>query len=165
MRPINLRRAVGYGLLLAVGVAGLAAPLPRLAVIGTIPACLPESPGTAWLGIQLRLLAEHTSCAAGSYAAGPHLVEVAQVTLALSLSTLLVGLIGLALALGGGLWLRATFRGARAWLRGRLAALPDVTVSVRRPAPIRVRAPQRIGYDDSPAHHPQVRRGPPSCSC
>jgi hypothetical protein len=151
-------------LLLVLGLVSISGTLPRLAISGTLPHCLPTSPDMAWVGLQLRLLTVAPDCPSGSLATTGGLVEVAQVSLALSLSALLVGLISLVLALGGGLWLRRAFRRARTWLRTRLSVI--VVALAGGPRPVRV--PVTAGV---PRHyaaqlqHPQVRRGPPSCSC
>lgn len=130
----RLRDAGGSILLSIVGMLAAVATLPRLALSSTLPACVTESAGTAWLGLHLRLLAASDACPQGSYAPGPHYAEIAQFSIVLSLSAVAAGLIALALALGLGIWARQALREAREWVRARLSALrPSVTVITRRP--------------------------------
>ena len=151
-------------LLLVLGLANLSGTLPRLAISGTLPHCLPTSPDMAWIGLQFRLLAVDPNCGSGSLATTGGLVEVAQVTLALSLSALLVGLVSLVLALGGGVWLRRAFRQARTWLRTRLSVI--VVALSGGPRPVRVPVTAGVPrHHAAQVQHPQLRRGPPSCSC
>lgn len=130
----RLRDAGGWILLSVVGMLAAGATLPRLALSSTLPACVTESSGTAWLGVHLRLLAASDSCPQGSYAPGPHYAEIAQFSIVLSLSAVAAGLIALALTLGFGIWARQALREARDWVRARLSALrPSVTLITRRP--------------------------------
>lgn len=135
MRLSRLRRAGGSILLTAVGMLALTASLPRVTFSSTLPACLTESSGTAWLGLHLRLLTASTACPEGSYAPGPHYAEIAQFSVVLSLSALITGLVMLAVGFGFGLWALRALRSARAWLRQRLGVLRPtaVPITTRRP--------------------------------
>lgn len=157
MRMARLR-GVGGSLLLTL-LSGLAlVTAPGLRVTGSLPACVSELPGTAWLGVQLHLLARSASCPEGMLAPGPHYAEVARVSIVLSLGVLAAGLAALAAALGLGVWARQALRNARQWLGRRLG----LAVAGTRPAwgrvPLAVPVPVRV------SHHPAThcsRRGPP----
>ncbi|MEA5116943.1 MAG: hypothetical protein VB036_04910 [Propionicimonas sp.] len=130
VRLSQLRRTGGSILLSVLGVLALTGSLPRLAFSSTLPACLTESSGTAWLGVHLRLLAHSSSCPEGSYAPGPHYAEIAQFSVVLSLSALIAGLAMLAVGLGFGWWALRALAAARSWLRRRVTAdRPVVTPS------------------------------------
>jgi len=125
MTSRRLRTVGGSALLTLVGVAAVAASLPRLALSGTLPACITESSGSAWLGIHLSLLSQSPLCPDGSFAPGPHYAEVARFSVVVSLSAVIAGVILLLGALGFGVWARVAVRRARAWVHNRLG-LPAV---------------------------------------
>ena len=163
MRRARLRGTGGSVLLTLLGVLAVAATLPRIAVSGTLPACITESSGTAWLGVHLSLLSQSAACPEGMFAPGPHYAEVARFSVVLSLSTLIAGVAMLAGALGLGLWTRAALRGARAWLRQRLAVVrvPGLSIPDRRP-PLASATP---GYRAAAWSRSQSLRGPPALAC
>lgn len=135
MRRARLRSVGGSVLLTLLGVLAIAGTLPRIALSGTLPACITESSGSAWLGVHLSLLSQSAACPEGMFAPGPHYAEVARFSIVLSLSALIAGVAMLAGALGLGLWARGALRSARAWLRQRLALVrvPVISANRRRP--------------------------------
>ena len=135
MRRARLRSVGGWVLLTLVTALTVAGTLPRLALSGTLPACITESSGTAWLGVHLSLLSPSAACPEGSFAPGAHYAEIARFSIVLSVSALVAILAMLVGALGLGLGLRTALRGARVWLRRRLElpAVPASVVAHRRP--------------------------------
>lgn len=161
MRPRRIREAIGAALLTLVGALAVAGTMPRLTLAGGLPACITESPGSAWLGVQLRLLAHSADCPEGAFAPGAYYAEVAQFSIVLSLSTLVAGLVALVGALGGWFWARRALRAAKAWIGHRLGlGLVPTAVAVvwRRPESPGVRADLR----SSVLARSQHRRGPPA---
>lgn len=159
----RVRSFAGSAGLVALGIAGLVGSAPRVNLSATLPSCLTESPATAWLGLHLHLLTASEHCPEGTFAPGPHYQQVAEFSLALSLSTLLVATINLLLAVGFGLWVR---RAARE-LGGRVRRWLDILEWSRHlPATAPVRATtaspssRTSSWDD-----PCCRRGPPAASC
>ena len=162
MRRARLRSVGGSVLLTLIGVLAVAGTLPRIAVSGALPACITESPGTAWLGLHLSLLSQSTACPDGMFAPGAHYAEVARFSIMLSLSTLIAGVAMLAGALGLGLWTRAALRRARAWIRQRLALVrvPVISAHLRRP-PL---AATSAGHLATPWTGSPQLRGPPAAA-
>lgn len=154
-------RALGWPLvLLALGVASALRGLPRLTLTGSLPACVPASVGEAWLGVNLHILAVSPDCAGGHYAMGSHYVEVARLSVALSLSTILLGCIGLLGALGLGVWVRRAAVLARAWIGRRLVAAATGAPTPALPR-LGVFAPRGVGVALAVAGRAHCRRGPP----
>ena len=113
---------VGRALLLTgVGLLSSAGSLPRVSITGDLPRCLSEHPAGAWLGLRLSLLAHSGDCPQGQFVAGTHYAEVAHLWVALSLSTVLVGLFTLVGAFGAGLWARRALGSAREWVAAGVA--------------------------------------------
>ncbi|MDQ7993122.1 MAG: hypothetical protein AAGC63_08280 [Propionicimonas sp.] len=122
-------RSVGGSLLLTLfGVLSVAATSPRMALSSTLPACITESSGTAWLGLHLSLLSQSSACPEGMFAPGAQYSEIARFTVMLSISALIAGVVALLGALGCGVWARVAVRRARAWLNHKLG-LPVVTTT------------------------------------
>jgi len=135
MTSRRVRSVGGSALLTLVGVAAVAGSLPRLALSGTLPACITESSGSAWLGIHLSLLSQSPLCPDGSFAPGAHYAEIARFSVVLSVSALIAGLVALLGALGFGVWARVAVRRARAWLHHRLDLPVAGTAPVGDPRP------------------------------
>lgn len=157
MRVTRLRSVGGFLLLTLLGGFALA-NAPGLRVAGTLPACVTELPGTAWLGVQLHILAQSASCPEGMLATGPHYAEIARISIVLSLGTLVAGLAALFAALGLGVWARRALQNAKQWLGRRLGLNPTGALPVWGRAPLAVPVPVRI------SHHPATHwslRGPP----
>ncbi len=157
MRMARLRSVGGSFLLTLLGVFALA-NIPGLRVAGSLPACVSELPGTAWLGVQLHVLAQSAACPEGMLAPGPHYAEVARISIVLSLGTLAAGLAALAAALGLGVWARRALHTAKRWLGRRLGLGATGTLPVWGRAPLAVPVPVRTSYH--PATHWSLR-GPP----
>lgn len=157
MRVARLR-GVGRSLLLTLlGVLALV-QTPGLRLTGTLPSCLSELPGTAWLGVHLHILAQSASCPEGMFAPGPHYAEVAQVSIVLSLGMLAAGLAALAAALGLGVWARRALRTAKRWLVRRLGLGATGSTPIWGRAPLAAPVPVRVS--PHPATHWSLR-GPP----
>ena len=159
MTSRRLRTVGGPVLLTLAGVAAVAGSMPRVALSGTLPACITESAGSAWLGIHLSLLSQSPLCPEGSFAAGPHYAEVARFSVVLSLSALIAGLVTLLGALGFGVWARVALQRARTWLHHRFE-LPVATT-----APVAdLRPPLAISlasFHSALSVSPRLLRGPP----
>lgn len=148
-------------LLTGVGLLASAGTLPRLSINGGLPRCLTESPSGAWLGLHLQLLTASGDCPQGQYAAGPHYAEVAHLWVALSLSTVLVGLVTLLGTLGAGVWARKALRAARHWVAHQIQLVTAWCAIVVPPR--RVPVPVVIVHErDAAVRRQQLRRGPPS---
>ena len=160
MRRARLRSTGGSLLLALSGALALAGTLPRISLSGTLPACITESAGTAWLGLHLHLLSQSAACPEGMFAPGPHYAEIARFSIVLSLSTLVAGLAMLAGALGLGLWVRVALRRARTWLRQRLGLVRLPGPGGFHRAPVLV--PVTAGYGDAPWAASRLLRGPPA---
>jgi hypothetical protein len=164
MRRNGLRAIARSGLLIALGAVTLSTPLAQASVTATLPTCINETPELARIGLHLHLLAPAANCPQGAYGPGAHFATIATATFALSLSTLLVGLLGLLVAVGTTVWARRIVRQAHTWIRARLALLPDIAIvpilperqPVLRPVPI---------HDPPYAGRSRLRRGPPRTSC
>lgn len=159
MRRARLRSVGGSVLLTLAGAFAVAGTLPRVALSGTLPACLTESSGTAWLGLHLSLLGQDAACPQGMFAPGAHYAEIARFSIMLSLSALTAGVLLLAGALGFGIWARGALRAAKTWIRHRLGLQPvPLTVATRRRPPLAVTAARwrSAVWADS-----QQLRGPP----
>ena len=152
---------VGRALLLTgVGLLSSAGCLPRVSITGDLPRCLSEHPAGAWLGLRLSLLAHSGDCPQGQFVAGTHYAEVAHLWVALSLSTVLVGLFTLVGAFGAGLWARRALRSAREWVAAHIAVLTSWAAIVvpAEQAPV----PVAVHHDlDAMLRRQQLRRGPP----
>ncbi|WP_169337839.1 hypothetical protein [Propionicicella superfundia] len=164
MRHHVVRSITRSGLLIGLGAATLSTPLAQASVTATLPTCITQSPGLARIGLHLHLLAPVSHCPDGSYGPGPHFATIATATFALSLSTLLVGLLGLLVAVGTSVWAHRLVRSLRTWFRVRLALIPGLArvpvLPRRQPAmlPVPVHPPRY-------ASQPRLRRGPPPASC
>jgi hypothetical protein len=160
MRRARLRSTGGSLLLALSGALALAATLPRISLSGTLPACITESSGTAWLGLHLHLLSQSAICPEGMFAPGPYYAEIARFSIVLSLSTLVAGVAMLTSALGLGLWARVALRRARTWLRQRLglARVPALVGFHRAP----VLVPVTAGYRGAAWADSRLLRGPPA---
>lgn len=160
MHRARLRSVGGAFLLTLLGVLALIAA-PGLRFAGSLPACVGEIPGTAWLGVQLHILAQSSACPEGMFAPGPHYAEVARISIVLSLWTLAAGLAALATALGLGVWARRTLRTARQWLGRRLGLTARGTQPVWGRAPLPVPVPIHVRH--RPATHHSLRGPPAGC--
>ncbi len=148
-------------LLTGVGLLASAGSLPRLSISGDLPRCLTESPAGAWLGLHLQLLTDSGDCPQGQYAAGPHYAEVAHLWVALSFSTVLVGLVTLLGTLGAGVWARRALRAARHWVAQQIQIVTAWCAIVVPPR--RVPVPVVIVHEwDAAVRRQQLRRGPPA---
>lgn len=155
----RLRSVGGPVLLTLAGAAAVTGVLPRMALSGSLPACITESSGTAWLGIHLSLLSQDPICPEGMFAPGAHYAEIARFSVVLSLSALLAGVLILAGTLGVGFWARRAVRAARAWLHRRvgLPAVPTTPLGHPRP-PL---ASPAAAPTAAPPGRLQFLRGPP----
>jgi len=161
VRRSRLHGVGGSVLLALAGLLWLGSPLSRSVLTGSVRACITESSGTAWLGIHLRVLAESSACPQGSYAPGPHFIEAAHVSIALSGSTLVAAVVLLLWALGLGLWVRRALETVRVWVTRRLG----LTGSPVLPITLSPRAPMEAVVADlrgAVLAHLQHRRGPPA---
>ena len=162
MRRARLHGVGGAVLLALVGLLSLSTPLSRSILSGTLQTCITESRGVAWLGIHLRVLVESPACPGGSDAPGPHFSEVGHISVALSSSALLAGLVALAWTMGLALWARRSLRAARAWLGHRLglaAESPVIVVDSPVRAPLEGHVSNLRGAILGCLRH---RRGPPA---
>lgn len=157
MRGTRLRSVGGSVLLAVLGVFALV-NAPGLRFTGSLPACVSELPGAAWLGVNLHILAESATCPEGMFAPGPHYAEIARISIVLSLGTLAAGLAALAAALGLGVWTRRALRTARQWLGRRLGLGAAGRLPVWGRAPLAVPVPVRVSHH--PATHRSLRAPP-----
>lgn len=163
MRRRQIAVAVRSVLLIALGGATLSTPMGSTPLAGALPECVSSTPMFAWAGLRLNVLQSVVNCPEGSYAPGEHFAIASQATLALSLSTLLVGIAGILVAIGTTLWARKLITSVHTWLRYRLLPVPDMAVlDSDTPSPIAwppvaVRPVRLIS-------HPPLRRGPPTTS-
>jgi hypothetical protein len=160
MRRARLRSVGGAFLLTLLGVLALVTA-PGLRVTGSLPACVTELPGSAWLGVQLHILAQSPVCPEGMYAPGQHYAEIARISLVFSLGTLIAGLAALAAALGLGVSVRRALRAAKQWLGRRLGLLGFGGLPLPGRAPVLVPIPVRAS--DRPASHRSLRGPPAGC--
>lgn len=155
-------RALAGAVAAGLGLLGLSAASPGFTLLGAgSGVCLQVNPAHSWIGVQLHLLTPSTICPEGTYAPGPALATAVGFSIVVSLSVLLAGLAGVALAVGFGVAVRRTLGRARGWWRRRL--LPALLGGISRPAlvPVPVRTPgRRVQRTPSP----RQLRGPPS-SC
>ena len=159
MHRARLRGVGGAFLLTVLGVFALITA-PGLRVTGSLPACVTELPGSAWLGVQLHILAQSATCPEGMYAPGHHYAEIARISLVFSLGTLIAGLAALAAALGLGVYVRRALRTAKQWLGRRLGPIVD-SLPLPGRAPVLVPIPVRTSH--RPASHRSLRGPPVGC--
>lgn len=160
MQRARLRGVGGAILLTLLGVLALAGS-PGLRVTGSLPECVTELPGAAWLGVQLHILAQSASCPEGMFAPGQHYAEIARVSLVFSLGTLIAGLAALGAALGLGVFLRRAARTARQWLGRQLGLFGSGSLPRPGRAPMLVPIPVRTSH--RPASHRSLRGPPAGC--
>jgi hypothetical protein len=160
----RLGRVTRGALLVAVGVQGLASPIARVGVGGSIPDCVEASPLAAWVGISTHVMAASTDCPHGSYAPASSYQSFAHVMLTASVAATLLGLVALLAAVGLGVQLQRTVRSLRRWFahRFRVAAAGLQLVMSPKPSPVLVTCSARPSRVVS---GPYVRRGPPSSCC
>jgi hypothetical protein len=163
MHEQRIARLVRALLLVALGVQGLTSPLAKNA-LRAMPHCVDASPITAWAGTAAHLLMASTDCPQGSYAPARSYLAVVQAAFACSLTALVFGLVTLLLAVGTGIQTRRMLGSVRRWFAGRFAMPVDCLLSILSPLrqPVPVPASARPFRATS---RPQLRRGPPSCSC
>ena len=82
MRRVRLRSVGGSALLTLVGAFAVAGTLPRVALSGSLPACVTESSGTAWLGLHLVMVCGRR--ASGAQLPTPEQVEARLMSVQLS---------------------------------------------------------------------------------
>jgi hypothetical protein len=160
-RIAHLVRAL---LLVALGVQGLTSPLAKYALARAMPDCVDASPISAWAATGTHMLMASADCPHGSYAPTRSYFAVVQAAFACSLTALVAGLAALLLAVGLGLQARQLLRSVRRWFSRRFTMPVDRLLSIlsplRQPVPVPASAhPYRA------TSRPQLRRGPPSCSC
>lgn len=160
----RLGRVMRAALLVAVGLQGLASPVARVAVGGSIPDCVEASPLTAWAGLATHVMAASTECPHGSYAPAGSYQAFAHMLLTASVTAALLGLVALLAAVGLGVHLQRTVRSLRRWFvhRFRVAAAGLQLVTTPKPSPVLVTCSARPNRVVSGPH---VRRGPPSSCC
>ncbi len=157
-------RVARAALLLGLGIQGLGSPVARTALRGPIPDCVEAPPVAAWAGTGTRMLMLSSDCPHGSYAPAPSYGAFTQATLAGSLTATLLGLVALLLALGLRLRVQRRLREVQHWFarRARIVAAAVTLPSIPRLVPVVTASPAR---PSRVASNPNVRRGPPSCSC
>src|SRR5659263_145385 len=164
MHEQRIARLVRALLLVALGVQGLTSPLARYALARIMPDCVDASQLTAWAGTGSRLLMVSTDCPHGSYAPTRSYFALVQTAFACSLTALVLGLAALLLAVRLGVQARRMLGSVRRWFARRFTMPVDCLLSIlsplRQPVPVPASArPLRA------TSRPQLRRGPPSCSC
>lgn len=117
MRSSTLRTAIQSLMLMTLGGAAVSTPVAQASITAT--KCVSAVPSLAHIGLQLDLLAPAEYCARGSYAPGMHYATVANVTFALSLSTVIAGVVSLLVAVGSGMGVRQTLAALHAWFVNR----------------------------------------------
>lgn len=136
------RRWAGAGVLVAL-LGALTTMLPRLDVSSQLGQCVDSSGWPAHVAVRLRLLAPSLVCPEGTLAPGAHYAEIAQLSVLLSLTALVLAAFALLTALGIGVWAHGALRAARAWIRDRLViAVPaPLTIALAGPLPVAVAGP------------------------
>ncbi len=156
---IRLHHTVRGALSAALGGLGLAVSAPFLPVLTDPTVCLGLTPEQS-LVVHLHLVAASPACAGGAVQATSLLAPVIGITLAVSLTALLIGPLMVAVGLGGGIALRAILRRAGTWLR----RLWDPVVAVILPSPTPIPVPIVANrYRARLEYLPSQRRGPPGC--
>jgi hypothetical protein len=160
----RLGRVTRAGLLVAVGVKGIASPLAGVALGGSIPDCVEASPLAAWAGIATHVMASSADCPHGTYAPAGSFQSFAHVMLTASVAATLLGIVALLAAIGLGVHAERTLRSLRRWFvhRFRVAAASLQLVISPQPSPVLVTSSARPSRVVS---RPLVRRGPPSSCC
>jgi hypothetical protein len=153
----QVHRMIQAALAAVVGGVSLAAIWPLIGVTAEPAMCLDVSPEQAWIGLHLHLVNASPACASG-FTAGESLAPVVGITMAISVSALIVGLLALAFASGGLAVCRALLRRVGHWLRQRLVVVFEALIPAPPVAPVLVRVDGRRGRPVFPAAQ---RRGPP----
>lgn len=155
-------RLMGALLSLLVGVLGLAALWQPLKLVADSTECVGLSPLQSWAGLKLHVVAETVACRPGSFLQGDAYVPVVSLSLAVTMSALLVGIGVLASVIGGIATVRSALHRVGTWVRKTLAPILEVLAPQPQPQPIPVRVQAR---SIRRPHDPQSRRGPPSSAC
>lgn len=155
-------RLLGALVSLLVAGLGMAALWQPLKLVADPSGCVGMSPLQSWAGLKLHVVAETVACRQGAFVQGDSYAPVVSISLAVTLSALVVGIAILASLVGGVATVRSVVARFGSWLRSRLAPVIEVLVPVPEPQPIPVRVPS--GSTRRPTH-PQSRRGPPTHSC
>jgi len=164
MHEQRIARLVRALLPVALGVQGLTSPLGKYALARAMPVCVDASRVTAWAGTESHMLMASADCPHGSYAPTRSYFAVVQAAFACSLTALVFGLVALLLAVGMGIQTRRMLGSVRRWFARRFTMPVDRLLSILSPLrqPVPVPASARPFRATS---RPQLRRGPPSCSC
>jgi len=164
MHEQRIARLVRALLPVALGVQGLTSPLGKYALARAMPVCVDASRVTAWAGTESHMLMASADCPHGSYAPTRSYFAVVQAAFACSLTALVLGLVALLLAVGMGIQTRRMLGSVRRWFARRFTMPVDRLLSILSPLrqPVPVPASARPFRATS---RPQLRRGPPSCSC
>lgn len=155
-------RLLGALLSLLVASLGMASLWQPLRLVADPSECVGLSPLQSWAGLKLHLVAETVACRQGTFVQGDSYAPVMSISLAVTLSALVVAVAILASLAGGVATMRSVASRFGSWLRSKLAPVIDVLVPMPEPQPIPVRVPS--GSTRRPSH-PQSRRGPPTHSC
>jgi hypothetical protein len=161
-RTFSGSRLVGALLSLLVGVLGMAALWQPLKLVTDSTECVGLSPLQSWAGLKLHVVAETVACRPGSFLQGDSYMPVMSLSLAVTVSALLVGVAILASVVGGIATVRSALHRLGSWVRKTLAPVVEVLAPQPQPQPIPVRVPARSRRRP---HDPQSRRGPPSSAC
>ncbi|PKQ33024.1 MAG: hypothetical protein CVT62_02995 [Actinobacteria bacterium HGW-Actinobacteria-2] len=156
----QFRRIRAAAIAAVAGGASLAASWPLLGVVAEPSMCLGLSPEQALIGLHLHLVSVSASCANG-FAATQALAPAVGITVAISLSALVFGLLSLALVGGGAVAVRTLLRRVSSWVRRQWVLVFEALLPTPSAAPVLVRVdgrPQRRDYSSV------QRRGPPRSS-
>jgi hypothetical protein len=156
----QLRRMIPAALAAVLGGVSLVATWPLLGVVAEPSMCLGLSPEQALIGVHLHLVSASPACANG-FAASDALAPAVGITVAISLSALIFGLISLAVAGGGVVAARTLLRRVGRWFRRQLVLVFELLLPMPAAAPVPVRVdgrPRRPEFSSVP------RRGPPRSS-
>jgi hypothetical protein len=153
----QLRRTIQAALAAVTGGVSLVAMWPLLGVVAEPSMCLGLSPQQASIGLHLHLVSASPTCANG-FAATESLAPMVGITVAISLSALIFGLLSLVLAGGGAVAVRTLLRRVGRWFRRQWVFIFEALAPSPSAAPVPVRVHGRPYRRDFSTVQ---RRGPP----
>lgn len=159
--PIAWSRAIRGATTAVLGGFSLSVAGSMVGLLADPTVCVGLTPTQSWIALHLHVMLPDPSCAQGTFLPTQALAPMLGVTVVVSLSALLAGLVTLLVGLGGGLAVRRLAQRVAGWLRRHWLPVVSGVVPLQRvPAPVRVRVRRT-----DPRYRAAQRRGPPDHCC
>ncbi len=159
--PIAWSRAIRGATTAVLGGFSLSVAGSMVGLLADPTVCVGLTPTQSWIALHLHVMLPDPSCAQGTFLPTQALAPMLGVTVVVSLSALLAGLVTLLVGLGGGLAVRRLAQRVAGWLRRHWLPVVSGVVPLQRvPAPVRVQVRRT-----DPRYRAAQRRGPPDHCC